>query len=142
MAIRSYCRFYRSSQLQHKRSLKRRFHGGFASVARSASLALEESFSFSWWLATSRQPRQRACAIERASVEHINCFHYVVASSSACASFQSLSVALKNRNISYSSKVQATPPPRRFLKAVLPLVERLPSQATHACRDGQNGSIR
>jgi hypothetical protein len=49
--------------------LKRRFHGGFTSVARSASLALEESFSFSWWLATSRQPRQRACAIERASVE-------------------------------------------------------------------------
>jgi hypothetical protein len=81
MAIRSYCRFYRSSQLQHKRSLKRRFHGGFASVARSASLALEESFSFSWWLATSRQPRQRACAIERASVEtHQTVFHYVVAS--------------------------------------------------------------
>jgi hypothetical protein len=50
-------------------SLKGRFHGGFTSVARSASLALEESFSFSWWLATSRQPRQRACAIERASVE-------------------------------------------------------------------------
>jgi hypothetical protein len=54
--------------------LKRRFHGGFTSVARSASLALEEWFlvfwfSFSWWLATSRQPRQRACAIERASVE-------------------------------------------------------------------------
>jgi hypothetical protein len=48
---------------------KRRFHGGFTSVARSASLALEESFSFSWWLATSRRPRQRACAIERASVE-------------------------------------------------------------------------
>jgi hypothetical protein len=38
-------------------------------VARSASLALEESFSFSCWLVTSRQPRQRACAIERASVE-------------------------------------------------------------------------
>jgi hypothetical protein len=45
-------------------SLKRRFHGGFTSVARSASLALEESFTFSWWLATSRQPRQRACAIQ------------------------------------------------------------------------------
>jgi hypothetical protein len=44
--------------------IKRRFHGGFTSVARSASLALEESSSFSWWLATSRQPRQRACAIE------------------------------------------------------------------------------
>jgi hypothetical protein len=40
-------------------------------VARSASLALEESSSFSWWLATSRQPRQRACAIERASVETV-----------------------------------------------------------------------
>jgi hypothetical protein len=56
-----------------KYHLKRRFHGGFTSVARSASLALEESFSFSWWLATElathRQPRQRACAIERASVE-------------------------------------------------------------------------
>jgi hypothetical protein len=38
-------------------------------VARSASLALDESSSFSWWLTTSRQPRQRACAIERASVE-------------------------------------------------------------------------
>jgi hypothetical protein len=51
------------------RQNKRRFHGGFTSVARSASLALEESSSFSWWLATSRQPRQRACAIERASVK-------------------------------------------------------------------------
>jgi hypothetical protein len=37
--------------------LKRRFHGGFTSVARSASLTLEESSSFSWWLATSKQPR-------------------------------------------------------------------------------------
>jgi hypothetical protein len=49
--------------------VKRRFHGSFTSVTRSASLALVESFSFSWWLATSRQPRQRACATERASVE-------------------------------------------------------------------------
>jgi hypothetical protein len=48
---------------------KRRFHGGFTSVARSASLALEESFSFSWWLTTSRLPQERAYAIERASVE-------------------------------------------------------------------------
>jgi ribosomal protein S20 len=44
----------------------------------------------------------------------------------------SLSVALKNRNNSYSSKVRTTP--RRFLKAVLPLVERFPSQASHACK--------
>jgi hypothetical protein len=35
-------------------NLKRRFHGGFTNVARSASLALEESFSFSLWLATSK----------------------------------------------------------------------------------------
>jgi hypothetical protein len=52
-----------------KIKLKPRFHGGFTSVARSASLALEEWFSFPLWLATSRQSRQRACAIERASVE-------------------------------------------------------------------------
>jgi hypothetical protein len=39
---------------------------------------------------------------------------------------------MKNRNISYSSKVRATP--RRFLKAVLPLVERFPSRASHACK--------
>jgi hypothetical protein len=32
----------------------RRFHGGFISVARSANFVLEELFSFSWWLATSR----------------------------------------------------------------------------------------
>jgi hypothetical protein len=62
----------------------------------------------------------------------ISLFDYVVASSSACASFQSLSVALKNRNISYSSKVRATP--RRFLKTVLTLVERFPSRASHACK--------
>jgi hypothetical protein len=59
----------RSPDEPSETEVKRRFHGGFTSVARSASLALEESSSFSWWLATSRQPRQRACAIERASVE-------------------------------------------------------------------------
>jgi hypothetical protein len=54
------------------RSFKRRFHGGFTSVARSGLAWLWKSgfqFSFSWWLATSRQPHLRACAIGRASVE-------------------------------------------------------------------------
>jgi hypothetical protein len=49
--------------------IKRRFHDGFTSVARLASVALQEPFPFSWWLATLRQPRQRASAIVRASVE-------------------------------------------------------------------------
>jgi hypothetical protein len=37
-----------STVLRKPRGVKRRFHGGFTSVARSASLALEESFSFSY----------------------------------------------------------------------------------------------
>jgi hypothetical protein len=58
--------------LNYKFEVKRRFHGGFTSVARSGLAWLWKSgfqFSFSWWLATSRQPHLRACAIGRASVE-------------------------------------------------------------------------